>query len=78
MFRDGERPERGPAPPEPAPARARAVAHDRGAPRLERTVVALGARTEVLAAHLERLEGRLDRLQVDVREVDVRARRDTR
>jgi hypothetical protein len=59
VYRDGERPARSEAPPD-APARP-------ARPPLERTVVALGARTEVLAAHLERLEGRLDRLQVDVR-----------
>jgi hypothetical protein len=63
VFRDGDRPsaEPSPAPPPTPPGR------DRVRPPLERTVVALGARTETLAAHLERLEGRLDRLAVDVR-----------
>ena len=63
VFRDGDRPE--PA----APARERVPGPGRPAPEapLERTVVALGARTEGLAAHLERLEGRLERLAADLR-----------
>jgi hypothetical protein len=59
VYLDGERSVRAPE-PSGAPARP-------ARPPLERTVVALGARTETLAAHLERLEGRLDRLTVDVR-----------
>jgi hypothetical protein len=59
VFRDGDRP-----PPERADRDTVRAATE---PPLERTVVALGARTEVLAAHLERLEDRLERLAVDLR-----------
>jgi hypothetical protein len=78
VFRDGERQPGVEAPatggpaaddpatvPAPAPATVAAPAGPAPADaeqRLERTVVALGRRTEALAAHLERLEGRVDRL----------------
>jgi len=72
VFRDGDRAGRDGDDREPAAApvcgdRRHGERPDRVGPPLERTVVALGARTEVLAAHLERLEGRLERLAVDLR-----------
>jgi hypothetical protein len=71
VFRDGDRGGRPSPDPAPAPTVANRAsgptANADGEPPLERTVVALGRRTEFLAAHLERLEGRLDRLAVDLR-----------